>query len=77
MRSALFSVVLFIVLAGAVRAADSPKLPEKVQPYVELSRQCTEYEALVNNRRWQEVWREDFDATKADKWKAPGDQPVR
>jgi hypothetical protein len=72
----LTAVLVALVFLGATpkkKAADVPpvKVPDKLQPYVELSRLCSEYEKQVTVVQWREVWRQTFDAATAEKWVTP------
>lgn len=69
-------VLLAVFFVGATKNKKAPdvapdKIPDKLQPFVELSRLCSEYEKQVTVVQWREVWRQNFDAATAEKWVTP------
>src|SRR5688572_30469030 len=80
MRVKRVTVLVALLLLGATpkveKKAEKPqpppvKMPEKLQPFVELSRQCAEYEKFVTVTQWQEIWRQTYDFATVDQWRPP------
>lgn len=70
-------LAVLVLLAAWVKAdkktpAASVKVPDKLQPYVELSRLCAAYEKQVTVVQWREVWAQTYDTAAVDKWLPPG-----